>query len=534
MNAPAAPDNALVLQWIFGTLVVAMYAWDRFKHPPLTRATTTFLRYWSAACGYFIAMLGLFVFLGGGIISLDLRAIEPLVGAFPKEVATLPGPLLSALLLTSLLPHFPLLARIDENIKQWFWRVGNIPIEVRVLSAGLARASYQVPGALEDPAASGLAAAFAARGASAEWLGEPAGSLKQRWACCVALSGQIEQWADMRGYADYVDENKAALVDIRQRLATLARLLNERTLTELGQPGDSLLVAHLRKNIDSDMAALWRALCDFVAGGVLTETWNDRQRRKALAQLGFTGLPQERNPMSSHDIVLVVGIVFLAILFIPLMMRRFFDPDILPLQARLLVMVPIVYAIAIVVAIYPKAVWPFAARTDPGARPVAAYALSGLAAALAAFVVSVLFRFAFDSHGNVVQALATPGAFANAWHTSMERWPWQLMTFMATVSIAWAADDYQPATAAPPKWLRWAESAALAVAFGLSQWAVVHLLMMNAPAERVERLEEALLRMVLMAGVVGASIGFLVPSMVRAKGTGAVAAERTVAAPVVA
>ena len=73
---------------------------------------------------------------------------------------------------------------------------------------------------------------------------------------------------------------------------------------------------------------------------------------------------------------------------------------------RVLVMVPIIYAIAIVSAIYPKSLFPFASRQLGGHRPVAAYALSGLVAAVAAFVVSLLFRFAFDAEGNVFQALA--------------------------------------------------------------------------------------------------------------------------------
>ena len=186
------------------------------------------------------------------------------------------------------------------------------------------------------------------------------------------------------------------------------------TLDELDGGSDSRLVAHSRKVFDSELSSLQDSLCNFISGGVLEGARNHARRRDALAQLGFTGLPATRGPLTSHDVVLVAGLVFLAMLFVPLMMRRFIDPLPLPQNLRILVTVPIVYAIAIVAAIYPKAVWPFAARQPGGERPFAAYAVSGVIAAAASFVVSLVFRFVFDKSGNIFQSLSTPGAFQEA------------------------------------------------------------------------------------------------------------------------
>jgi hypothetical protein len=235
-------------------------------------------------------------------------------------------------------------------------------------------------------------------------------------------------------------------------------------------------------------------------------------------QLGFSGFPVARAPLSAHDIVLVMGLVFLAMLFVPLMMRRFFDPTPLPMNVRVLVMVPIIYAIAIVAAVYPKSVWPFASRQPGGRRPVAAYALSGVVAALASFVVSLLFRFSFDSQGNVFEALATPGAFLKAWNTSVERWPWLMKTFFATIAIAWAADDHPAGDANEPAWLRWVEAAVLAAVFAVLQWTVVQFLVPNMPPDAAERLLRHLPRMLVTASFIGAGIGWLVPSLYRARG----------------
>jgi hypothetical protein len=508
-------DNTLAVQWAFGALVVLLYAWDRFRKPVPTRSTTTFWRYWSAGVGYVVAMLALFVLLGGGIVSFDIQALAPVIGQIPDNISALPGPLLSALVLTSLLPHMPVLARIDDAIKQWFWDVGNIPSEVRMLGTQLAAARYVYKAHEHSP--QGALAAFVAFGADLQWLAEPDGSLKMRWAQCVALIAQLEQWEGERGYARYLEQNKGELKKLRSRLEGLSQWLNARTLTELDGNSGSASVARLRKTVDDDIASLWRDLCGFAASGVLNETWNDKQRRAALTRLGFAALPHEANRLDSHDIVLVVGLVFIAMLFIPLAMRRFFVPDMLPVNVRVLVMVPIVYAIAIVAAIYPKSVWSFASRSAGGPRPYAGYAISGVIAAVAAFVVSVLFRFAFDSDGNVLQTLSAPGAFGKAWAASIERWPWLLMTFFAAISIAWAADDYSPAHVEVPGWLRWAEAGALASVFAAVQWLVLELLVAAAPPERAQQLIDAQPRMLITACVVGACLGFLVPSLYRAK-----------------
>jgi hypothetical protein len=514
MNEPTTPDFGLLLQWLFGGFVVLIYAHDRFTKPRSMRATTTFWRYWSAWCGYIVAMLALFVVLGGGITELDPRVLLPLLGS-DKGVpeSTSPGPLLSALLLTSLLPHFPLLGKIDEAVKEWFQRVGNIPYEVRELSGFLRAASYEP----QSGAADRLAVAFRSYGVDPSWLHETSDTIRRRWARSVALYAQIQNWEDARGYARYVDENRPALAAIRTQLEALAEIVDTRTLSELDRESDSLLVAHMRRKIGGDIMALQRAQFDFVSGGVLSGGRNYIQRHAALTEMGFSGLPAAHGPLSAHDIVLVMGLVFLAMLFIPLMMRRFFDPTPLATNLRILVMVPIIYAIAIVAAVYPKSVWPFARRESAANRPVAAYALSGVLAALAAFAVSLLFRFAFDTPGNVFQALSTPGAFRNAWEASLDRWPWQLMTLLVTVVIAWTTDDYLPDAATAPGWLRWTETGALAVIFSALQWMVLQLLAMTLPPAIADSMMNSMPRMLLTAAVVGGCIGWFVPHLYRSR-----------------
>jgi hypothetical protein len=518
MDSTASPDGALMVQWFFGAFVVVFYAIDRFNEPRQdprpARATTTFWRYWSACGGYVVAMLGLFLVLGGGITEVDPRVLLALIdaGAVPADVRSLPGPLLSALLLTSLLPHFPGLGKIDASVKRWFQDVGNIPWEVRELSRFLKESGY----APKPEALAQIQSVLRSYDVDPAWLREPADTIKHRWARSVALYGHVQRWDASRGFTKYVDQHKTALPDIRDRIEKLAEFLDARSLSELDSGGDSRLAAHSRKVFDTELSELQDSLCNFISGGVLEGAWNHARRRDALVQLGFSGLPATRGPLTSNDVVLVMGLVFLAMLFVPLMMRRFIDPLPLTKTLRILVTVPIVYAIAIVAAIYPKSVWPFAARQPGGERPFAAYAVSGAIAAAAAFVVSLVFRFVFDKSGNILQTLSTPGAFQEALSTTLQRWPWLLMTFFTTVAVAWAADDLEPADPAGRLRLRLVEAGSLALALGVIQWTMLEILT-GPSSDASARLIAAAPGIVGTAAAVGAFIGWLVPNMHRSR-----------------
>ena len=120
-----------------------------------------------------------------------------------------------------------------------------------------------------------------------EWLQDRPESLTFRWGRCVAMLAEIERWKTDRVFAHYVEENKAALDAIRERLRAIA--LDERALNELGHSTESPLLAGLRKSVESDLATSWSALCDFVAGGVLESRWNDTRDAGHSASWALTG-----------------------------------------------------------------------------------------------------------------------------------------------------------------------------------------------------------------------------------------------------
>jgi hypothetical protein len=509
-GVPNVSGFPLVVQWVVGAAIVCLYASDRFNDPLRIRAMTTFERYWLAWLGYVVAMLALFVLLGGGISVVDPALVLGGLGVDKSETAgTPPGPLLSALVLTSLLPHLPVLKKIDATVKSWFQRVGNIPYEVRELSARLRAATYEQTQEDLDL----LKPEIRTSALKPEWLSLTKESFKYQWAVVTLLYARVATWRDSRTYGGYTGENHAALSAIRARLDALNEFVDESILDEFDGASSARLTVYMRKQTARQLAELRGQLFDFIAGGILSAARSPAQRRRAIETMGFRGLPTTPLPLSAHDIVLVSGLVFVAMLFVPLMIRRFFDAQPLPGQMRVVIMVPIIYAVAIVLAIYPKSVWRYAMRQPHQPRPIAAYAVSGLGAVVAAFFVSLLFRFAFDMPGNVLQSLSAPGAFVQAWDTTVTRWPWLVMTFFITVSIAWAADN-EGGERLTPTALRLTETVGLAALFGTLAWCVSQLLPPQSLGSAADQLTTQI-RMIGTSSLVGAIIGGLVPHLYR-------------------
>ncbi len=516
MIATAPLDHAMLLQWCFGAVIVVLYARDRFDKPESARSTTTRTRYWGARVGYILSMLLLFLMLGGAAADLNFQWLWDFlqVQAVLKDSERLPGPLLAALVLTSLLPHVEFLSRIDEAVKKWFQRIGNIPFEVRLLSSQLQTIDFcPAPSTLDR-----VAPALLEFGVIPDWLQEPADTLRYKWARTMALWAIVESWRSTRGYSRYLTQQKRSFDDIQGRLETLSGLLEDAHFWEVDQPSDAHASSALRKKVRKDVDQAYRSICDFLSGGVLDREWNLSQRNAMLAKLGFK-IPPSVGPgvigLTIHEVFLVSGLIFVAMTLIALVSRRFFDPNPLPPNMRVLVMVPIIYAVAIIVAIYPKAIWPFANIRHVGHRPVAAYALSGLAAAVSAFLIALLFRFLFEGAGDLLVALSEHGRFKRAIERTAERWPWQLMTMMSTFAIAWLADDFALGPKKQSRWSRMCEAGGLAAALFAFQWITIELL--AAFTTEGIRWYERAPQLLLTSLAIGACIGYFVPHLYRSK-----------------
>ncbi|HEY3597187.1 MAG TPA: hypothetical protein VGL08_06710 [Paraburkholderia sp.] len=454
-------------------------------------------------------MLLLFMVLGGAITDLPKDILDLLqLSSAIKEAGRPPGPLVAALILTSLLPSAPFLQSLDETIKAWFQRVGNIPFEVRELSEQLKHSEFVPSG----DALGKLQPALQQAGIDEKWLDAATGTLTLHWARTAALYLTMKIGSKPRGFLRFADRQKNAWAEIESRFDALRNVLDDGLLVQMDEIKDSMVARQLAKKLRKDMDDLHEKLCDFVSGSVLETERSLGQRNATLTSLGFTNLHTSRHTLGSHEIVLVVGMIFLAMMFIGLVSRRFVAPTPLDVQFRIAVVVVIVYGIAIIVGIYPKAVWSFADIRRVGRRPVAGYAVSGFVAAFTTFFVLLLFRFVFDQPGNLLQTISTPGAFGDAFQASVDRWPWLLMSFSATVTIAWTADNHASTPDKIPLWLRPAEAVGTSAVCVLAQWLTFDLLVDSVPNLAQQLSAPKLLG---TAALIGGIVGALVPHLYR-------------------
>ena len=490
-------------QWFIGGLIVLIYAYNRFESPSSMRPTTTFARYWVALCCYIGSMLMLFVLLGGAFSdSSGPLALLTYGGTIPEEAEKLAGPLYSALILTALLPHFPVLKNVDEWVKQEFQRIGNIPFEVRQLSARL----QHEPLTVDLRRYSRLKEQLRDKGVDAAWSSQKPDTPRVLWGRIAALRLIVGTWSQLDGYVRYLDEHREMLAEIDEEYSALELALKDtRMLAELRKSSDAP-ASHVRQ-VKRDLAALNKDLCDFVAGGVLQCEWSQSDRTARLKEMGFVNVEDLPRPLGANEIVLVAALVLIIVNGMGVIYSFFADvespnrPD-LKEMFRISVMVSLIYAAAVVIALYPKAVWRFADIRRTMTRPLAPYAVSGLLAVACAFLISVTFNYLFVS----LDKFNERDHFSNVIHDiTSQQWPWFIMTMSITVAIAWVTDDWALDPGKEPRWLRWAEAVALAVVFSAVQLYVGNML---------GRAHDPV-RLLLTSAILGAAIGFFVPHRYR-------------------
>ncbi|MEM5383349.1 hypothetical protein VSR68_07060 [Paraburkholderia phymatum] len=503
-------QETIILQWLIGVFVVVVYANDRFESPLPMRPTTTFARYWIARSGYALSMLLLYYVLSQAFSNTSSLAAFLGVDDAHSNLNDLPEPLLTALFLTSILPHSPVLKKVDEVVKKWFERIGNIPYEVRELSGKLRNVEF----APQEDAIKEIRDSLDRIGVSTDWLASPTNTLTGKWARTAALYATLRQWPDSR-FGRFTDRQQERLTDFDQHIDKLRINLTADTLAMLDMSEHVSLAMPLRQKLLGEIDAVYKDLCDFVSSGVLECEWGPNSRYSTLAKLGFRNVSKPDNPLRADDLVLVIGLIFFVVVIVIVLLGAVSGAADAA-SFRLAILLPMIYGISIAAAVYPKAAWSYARVKLPDRRPVAAYAICGVFAVAASFPAALVLRMIWVSTGNPLDLLVQQGLFSNALNESIERWPWYVGTFFTTVGIAWVADDYYGVND-PPVWLRYVEAIALAAFFVLVQYIVLQFFKSddNLRAFYEQRLEPNWRQIYINSAIIGMCIGFLVPHFYR-------------------
>ena len=487
-------------EWIIGGLLVLIYAQGRFNTPSSNRSSTTTAQYYCSALSYYSFLGFLFVLLGGGLTaSPEILSLLMHGGVIEnKDVFSLPGPLLAALLLTTLLPNLPVLSKLDDWSKKLFQDMGNIPWEARRLRGKLRRSEFCVPEALKDDVKRKLEE-FGTMDATAA-VRCP---LERKWIKATALYLQIRRWPESKRYdrlcdalgQDYRDIG-TAYDRVRDRVASCARLMHELEANRDETVAKAL--EECKSNVSEQTEAVLIQMCEFVARGVLRCELTRSARETKLRAMGFSDFADVHYPLNVNQVVTVGVAVFLAVIFGTLLIKS--QSNRIGENLFTAGMVATIYATAVVASIYPKTIWDFANIQKSGQRPVAAYLISGLMAVCLAFVVSLTFKFLMKAD------------FLAALLDFRLSYPWFLLTFVASSVTSLLADNFTGRSGDEPRWARWAEGAFAAAALAATAL-LVHMMLGESgmPKERIP----PLYALISMCATIGFVIGALVPSWYR-------------------
>jgi hypothetical protein len=438
-------------------VLVGLYAVGRFNTPRTVRSQTSRFQYLASSIVYTMSCEGIFFFLTwlieqqqtGILVFLRMGATQP----SDPQVSGLEAPLLAALMLTTLLPSFPVLRDLDAKMLATFHRMGAIPFNaVRwgqqleftpfvVTQQSLEIAQGYVYGTATLPNA--LVAQLTADA--------DADKIRHAFTRVIVLYGALRR---LNGWARFQDAypDDATLFD-KKMGSCLAHCVGYFALS--GQ----LSQQNLQPAIDAaDDITKVMAESDFevrlmLARVLLYSCPNEAAMAQKLREIGFA-MQQPRRIVLPLNLLAfdVLGVIVLFLLA-TWMSSILSNGGIQIGQAfSIALLIAVNHSIAAVFAVVPKQLWSFANRQSSKERPGLAYLISGLCTLTIGLAVSYCFYIARTNFA------ADPSQIA----PFAEQSKWLLLATVLSIALAFSCDDFLQRSP-EPGWLRFVEGAAVAV-----------------------------------------------------------------------
>ncbi len=394
-----------MFEWGVSVLLVLYFAHERFNTPEHNRSSTTWVKFQVVQAAYVASALILFGALAGlAASSPQLVAMVLGVDKLPDSVATVSGPLAAALIMTTLLPRAPILSGVDAKLLAFFRDVGEIPAAVRRLADTLERRTLVIG----DESCRRMVEHLESRDGAGQGVTtldldiEGARKLQHRFTRLLHLYLALDAWRTERRYAAFrianaqsftaAEKAVADVLDLADKLFPLYRELDGATLpTPISQS-----LKDLKQSFVKQFQATHAQVAELAARAILRCETSEGERRRRLALLGLAekDIPSEMLPV--NRLVMVMAMIFI-VYFVGIIGLSQFARN-LGLPIPRLFMVSTVSALcfgaAVVAALAPKRHGRFGVRDEQSVRPIIAYLLSGLVAALATALIGWAYRSA--------------------------------------------------------------------------------------------------------------------------------------------
>jgi len=481
-------------QWnyLFGGLIILFFAYRRFNTPRTSRSSTTAFRYHTAAASYSLLTLGVWFLLTRFASDRVITGLE------------VQGPVVSALLITGLLPYTPGLDALDRWVRDKLHAVAAIPTEVRRLAGLLQHSQLGMPDDLRRQTRERL---LQLGFEEADAVFEADGSPEASWTALTALMVHLRSWLDHPRHGAFLrrlDEWRR----LEQRYDALVPKARSyfRAMGHLRQASPDQLIDAVGREYRAVFVGqtdeLYERACGLVSRVVLGCNATHRSRQEELASFGFS--IEYKIPISADQLVAVFLLMFGLMAPVLTVIRANSGDGSLVEALALSLMISIIYSTAVVCSVYPRDRWAAWAKRAPGKRrPWRFYLVAGLMSAAAAGVLSFVTRCVLEQD------------LAKAWQEALTKSPWMFMAFVTAFLLALLSDDEPSASAADTRW-RLLEGACLGVALVATGAMVCYLLWMGGESPRDPAwILDMMKRVLPLTATIGFILGAFVPSWYR-------------------
>lgn len=452
--------------YVIALLLVAFHASNRFNTPRIVRSQTSRVQFWLSGGAYVVSSIGVFMLLAWAVRhnSSLVRVLEMGGGAQSgADVSNLDAALVAALMLTTLLPSFPVLRDIDAGILRFFHRAGSIPFCAQLWARQMESVFSFSPDATTAMHDFILNSAHLPDALTRELRTDPkSDQMRFRFTRNLAVYAAI---SNLRGRARFADDYPDDVATFEKSMATyFAQSLGFLALTGKLSPQELDEVSESVQKFRTLNLEAYEELRLMLARMLLYTSSGDGEIIDRLNRIGFA--LERATPIAVPFNLLaadMIGVLFLFLAGTLLSSAVLATPQ-MPLGKAIAIglLVAVNDCVAAVFALLPKEIWSFADIRATRERPYLSYVLS----AVIAFSVSLPLSYAFYLY----RTHFMPDSFPVLEFASQCKWllPSSILAFL----IAFACDNRFGAEE-EPRWQRWTEGAGIAALMGFAGYLVV-------------------------------------------------------------
>lgn len=523
-------------EWIAGSVFIGLYGYKRYNTSRFVgiaenRNSTTFLRFSAYFLCYLLTLLAIYWVFGSllqtspEVVARFLpvsggpsAAVSP--GFDARDLAHLTGPIVSALMLTTLLPSLPILQAFDLWLLKRFWDLGRIPNHVLRQSGILERAPLTIRPGIEAEII-GRAERYKIPRECVDF--EVPRSIEGQWTGLCYLMLKLGDWKDHGGkYARFLQENESEFIGLTFEFDTISSHFSDyqhrRKSTEANRDVQSQeILDDLGKRLKEEIEGHYKKICTFISCGVFAAELTETARRKSFKELGFDQdavVVESLKPDQVATLALSIALAFVGISIVEAYLTR---PEGIRLGPILFLSVIMTasYGAAAIAAILPRAVWSFADIDQTGARSFLAYVFATVLAVFFGLVAMISIRYTFGAFEGLDPERNVDKVIENlSWS-----YPYLVQSAAIAFATAFLADSFRSRPGAGRSWFRWADVIWLGLAMMAATFVVYCWLEGIGPFEATRDLryrgQTNPYLFVAKGTIVGLVIGYLVPSWYR-------------------